>query len=531
MVRRFLDEESLATGLPLRALLATALGIHVVVTLLAVNPWHPDEHFQILEFAWARAGLAPLEDLPWEWDARIRSTLQPTIALVLLQALRAIGVTSPFVWALVLRLGTLVLSFAVLLRVFAHVSPSLSRPARQTLWLSGLFLWFAPLFLGRFSSENLGGLALAAALTLVDGEGAGERRAGAGPRRDAVAGALLGVSLVFRFQMAFAAAAALAWLIARGRPGWARAARLALAAAAVVAAGTLVDAWFYQGWTFTPWAYFRTNVLEGVAKSFGTSPWYAYLLWPPLWMAPPLGLAVAFLAAVGVASRPRSPWSWVPIAFIAGHSVIPHKELRFLFPLLYLLPVLVARGVEAAARRPWAPGWRTATVWSLGVQNAIFLALLATPAIHRGGEFDTHYLRFLWTTAERYPGKTVYVLQNEGGPHLIYGLEANVYRHPRIRGVRHRAGDPLPTDVPPDTPPDRLLVLTRGTAPPVVAGAEATALAYAAEPGYRVMARLIGVEDAGWVRWLEDVDRWSTSDRARRVHRVRVAGAPEGGAP
>ena len=40
--------------------------------------------------------------------------------------------------------------------------------------------------------------------------------------------------------MAFAAVAAVAWLIAQGRPGWARAARLA-AAAAAVALGVLLD--------------------------------------------------------------------------------------------------------------------------------------------------------------------------------------------------------------------------------------------------------------------------------------------------
>ena len=78
-VRRFLSEEAHATGLPVTTLLLGAVALHVTVTLLAVNPWHPDEHFQILEFAWARAGRAPVEGLPWEFAAKIRPTLQRVV--------------------------------------------------------------------------------------------------------------------------------------------------------------------------------------------------------------------------------------------------------------------------------------------------------------------------------------------------------------------------------------------------------------------------------------------------------------------
>ena len=52
-VRRFLSGEAHTTGLPVTTLLLGAVALHVTVTLLAVNPWHPDEHFQILEFAWS----------------------------------------------------------------------------------------------------------------------------------------------------------------------------------------------------------------------------------------------------------------------------------------------------------------------------------------------------------------------------------------------------------------------------------------------------------------------------------------------
>jgi hypothetical protein len=51
----------------------------------------------------------------------------------------------------------------------------------------------------------------------------------------------------------------------------------------------------------------------------------------------------------------------------------------------------------------------------------------------------------------------------------------NVYRHPRVRGVAHEAGAPVPPEVPLDTPPGRLLLLTRGDEAPSVAGADLAA--------------------------------------------------------
>lgn len=247
-LRRFIHEEARVTGLPLGTLVAIAVTIHLVVAILAVNPWHPDEHFQILEFAWARSGLSPLQALPWEFAAHIRPALQPTLAMGLLGALRAMGVSSPYPWMLLLRLGTLAVAFGVLVWVFAHVSSQLSRRGRQVLWLSGLLLWFAPLFLFRFTSENLGGLALVATLPLLD-------RDDEAGRHDWVAGGLLGLSFVLRFQMAFAIAALLLWVLVSRPRGLRSAIRMASAAAAVVAAGTLVDAWFYGEWVFTPWLY------------------------------------------------------------------------------------------------------------------------------------------------------------------------------------------------------------------------------------------------------------------------------------
>lgn len=508
-LRARLAHEREATGLPLGALILAALVVHLGVTLQAVNPWHPDEHFQILEFAWARAGRSPLADLPWEFPARIRPTLQPALAIAALRGLALLGVTSPYAWVLLLRLVSLALAFAVTVHVCLHAAPRLGRYARRTLWLAALFLWFTPLFAARFTSENWGGLALAAALPLI------ERDARGRSARDAVAGVLLGLSFVLRFQMAFAIGALLVWLpVAGGRAGLARAVRAAAAALVVVALATLCDAWFYRGWVFTPWEYLRVNLVEGVASTFGTEPWYWYLEQIPLWTAPPLGLALGVLVLVAAATRPRSPWVWAAGAFVLGHSMIAHKELRFLFPLLYLLPVLVAYGVERLGRRS------PTLARVVAVQNAALVAVLLTPSIHRGKEFDWHFYRFLWRTAEARADAPLYVLQSGESPYRVWDLEGHVYRNDRIRPVAYQPGAPLGGLVPPGTSTAQVLLVTRDAEPPPLAGVHRFELVYQDEPGYRTLARAAGLDRTRALAWLERVDHWTDSRWVRRVYRV-----------
>jgi phosphatidylinositol glycan class B len=500
------------TGLPLAHLLMASGVLHLIVAVLAVNPWHPDEHFQILEPAWARAGLAPMDELAWEFNDRIRPTLQPTLALILLTALRAVGLTSPFLWVLLLKLGTLALSMVTVIWIVSAVSRSLDRPGRRALWLTSLFLWVLPLFHHRFSSENLAGMAFFAAVPLI---------VRPGRVRSTCAGILLGLAFLFRFQMAFAIIALITWSAVRGRGRLKRLGQAVAIAGTVVALSIVLDSWFYGEWVLTPWAYFEANVLEGVAASFGTSPWYFYPVQLVLWTVPPLGLVLGLLLVGAVLLRPGSPWVWCSVAFFVGHSAIGHKELRFLLPLLYALPVLVGYSVSALDRS-WSAGrWRRGFVWTLVAQNVVLLAILATPAIHRGKEFDWHYFRALWQVSERAAGAPVYVLDTLEDPYeVVTGLSTNIYRHPSVQAARMEVGTPPKDLVPPDVGSDRLLLVTRTESPPALPGVATLGLIYEAEAGYVRMARPLGLRTAGFITWLEMVDRWTVSDWKRKVYEV-----------
>ena len=111
-----------------------------------------------------------------------------------------------------------------------------------------------------------------------------------------------------------------------------------------------LDSWMYgaETWVCVPWNFVRFNVGSGVSEFYGTHPWHWYvtagiptLLGP--WIIP---YVLSF-----VVGNERCGWvGWVAdvvVGVVVGvYSGLAHKEERFLYPLMPLLLIRVARGVR-----------------------------------------------------------------------------------------------------------------------------------------------------------------------------------------
>lgn len=83
--------------------------------------------------------------------------------------------------------------------------------------------------------------------------------------------------------------------------------------------------------------YFWENAIEGKSLLYGSLPWYWYLV--RLWRE--LGI-LTILAVFG--SR-RSPiLGWIVLITLASHSLLDHKEFRFLYPIFPIIIVLSVLG-------------------------------------------------------------------------------------------------------------------------------------------------------------------------------------------
>ena len=412
------------------ALAALALCLFVFAAWRSAGVHHPDEYFQTIEFASEKLGRTHAAFLPWEHGHRLRPYLQPAVYTATARALAAAGISSPTTAMLVFRLGSAVLNLAALLLLWVALARRLPEGRARTWLLAAcLFTFYLPYLSVRTSSESISGALLAAGLAawlLLEDR---PLRAGL------TAGVLLGLAFDARYQLGLCVAGFGLWLLVVRR-----AVRpfLALAAGttAMVALGLAVDRWGYGAWTFTPWNYLRANLIEGRANTFGTAPFYQYVVdlaatWPPL-------PALAGLAVVVFWFRARrDPLTWTTVPLVVGHSLLAHKELRFLFPLAPLAAAMIALlFLDPALRFAWQARrrWTRAAAVALVALNLVWLAgSLALPVMH-----DLTVQGAVWAVARRTPEARFFVIGENAEPFWDFDahLQTPYLRPPRWASVR-----------------------------------------------------------------------------------------------
>ncbi len=370
-----------------------ALAINVLTAWFNGGYLHPDEHWQIVEFAWYKLGHQPVSVLPWEFAAHARAGFLPWLTAAVVTLMRAAGVFSPFVAAFLLRLASALLGLWVSLRLAVWILPTIRRLEYRRLAFYGtLFLWVAPFLHARFSAESWGASLMFLGLTLLlDADAAcgtgGERSNVSMPARAAALAACAGLAWGFAFfcrvQMAPSIVGAGLWLLVYRRGTWRL---LAVAVAAFVVASVAnvaIDHWLYDAWVFTPFQYFNVNALQGRAAALGTSPWWMTVAPLLLLVLPPFSVLALAALLIGAWTCRRHVLAWTMVPFVVAHAAVGHKELRFmvpmLFPIVLALPValdhLPAR-LAAWLDAPRLTALRAVSLWLIVISNTAALVVV-----------------------------------------------------------------------------------------------------------------------------------------------------------
>ena len=209
-----------------------------------------------------------------------------------------------------------------------------------------------------------------------------------------VAGLLLGLAGAIRFQYAPAALVLAAWLLKGDARAWTAVVTggvigLVASSAADLAVDTTPFAWIVRNVT--------ANLVENRSADYGTSPawWYAMALWRTWGLA---GLPLLALAVIGARRYPEL--AVAALVNLLVHSLIPHKEARFILLTTTLTVVLAAIGSVDAARR-W-PAARQPAVFAIA-WAALSLAATAWAAQASGwGKYGR--LHAAWRSAAEVPG-------------------------------------------------------------------------------------------------------------------------------
>jgi phosphatidylinositol glycan class B len=294
----------------------------------------PDEILQSLEQA--HRLVFGYGIVPWEFRRGARSWLFPGMLAFVLDLGSLAGLRSGR--SLVLLIKTCMAACSI---VGLYLSMRLARTfagnlaALVTALLGGFFA--ASILLGsRCSPEVVSGPVLMAVVLLA-------MRSGALPQ--VAAGALAGFSIHLRYQNGLIALGVLVITLSERR--FRDAAYYTGAAFALGLVGGLLD-WLTWG---APFAAFRKYLWFNLRKSahkFGAYPFYYYaqVAWQ---ISGPALLAI--VAGLLWSARLAPKLLALVLGYVIVHSLVPHKEFRFLLPILPLVFALVGAGLADALAR------------------------------------------------------------------------------------------------------------------------------------------------------------------------------------
>lgn len=122
-----------------------------------------------------------------------------------------------------------------------------------------------------------------------------------------------------------------------------------LAAVSCVALGISIDRLFYGQWTVSGWNFIKFNIVHRVSDYYGIYPWYYYLAGAiPAYLGSMLPLVIITLSNW----EPQIVWL---VQFLIGsltlNSLVPHKELRFLYPVMPILMIMAGQGYNYLNQR------------------------------------------------------------------------------------------------------------------------------------------------------------------------------------
>ena len=346
----------------------------IIVCYFSQGFHHPDEHYSTIELmSFFKTGV-PHPLFGWDVLLHIRSTIQPALYLVIEKFFNMLNMTNPFFISYFFRLASFTLS-ATGLFYFCHTKDFFSNikneEESQSMYLFALLCWFVPYYFARTSSENMSlGFFLLAASLLVQ------------YRLFFISGILFCLSFATRFQVAIPVGMTFIWFFYQKK-------NLILKKSILLILGLtlgllfmyLIDSYFYQEWTFTPWNYFRENILKSRVNEFGVHPWYFYFTKSIEKGAGPIGLVLLLTYLYSIIKKPKSYLVLITVPFWLIHNLIGHKEVRFLQFIYILTPLMLFD-----LRQYWFPYLKNKFVRKLFIPlllviNVIFLVqILLSPA-------------------------------------------------------------------------------------------------------------------------------------------------------
>ena len=201
-----------------------------------------------------------------------------------------------------------------------------------------------------------------------------------------------------------------------------------------IAATILIDSHFWDFWLWPEFQVFKLNTIENKSSEWGVSPWYWYFA-----MAIPKSVTIAYpLAMFAIFYKPKRSfidWGVVEllapaVIFVGLYSLLPHKELRFIFPALTIFNLAGAIGITKIFKK---------LSKSQTINLILFVGLLAALCVSAAYSSFLTYISF-----HNYPGgqamrefnsEFLYLQQNHNSVKLSQPPNIHIDVYPAMTGV------------------------------------------------------------------------------------------------
>ena len=399
--------------------------LHLITSIYSVGFHHLDEHYQILEFANYKLGNNQPSDLPWEFEAKLRPAIQPAIAFIIIKASQTIGITDPFTQAIIMRILSSMLSLlSVVLLIYVFKNEIKSDKLLEWFLYLSFFLWFAVYAQVRFSSEGWSGSLFFIGFALLYYFKSNEKVL----LTFLLIGLIFGFAFIFRYQVGLLISGLLLWLLIIDKFEFKKIFLIGSGIIIAILIGVLIDKWFYGSWTFSAWNYFQYNILKGKVSNFGVQPWHFYIteiFWKGV---PPFSLFLIFIPLFWFIFKPKNILTWVLIPYLLVHIFIGHKELRFLFPLINIIPLFMILGFQELEKEKFkkiglifqGKKWKW-FIYLFVVINSIYLINIC----FRPADYYVSLYQFIY---KNYKGVKTELIFSNKDPYLRAPEPANFYK-------------------------------------------------------------------------------------------------------
>lgn len=397
-----------------------SFAIHCLASYFSVGFYSQDEHFQILSPVEFLLGINDnLFEEIWEFseDYRIRPWFQSYLYFYIIKSLQFLSVENPFIWIFFIKILFSLLSLATLILFYLNFKNRLFVDNNFNRFLILLFCFY-PFFHSRTSSENLGMSFFIIGILIFDYLIHSKNN-----KKyfyyTIFTGIFFGLAIITRYQILIFVVGIYLWVLifSFSYNNIRSLLIIGFNIILVLIFGLVFDTFGYQKINITYYNYFHANFISGMLNFFGKEPWWYYFLEIPKSFFPPIGLIFLISFIYLTFKKFNNLIIFISLFYLLVFIIIGHKELRFLFPLLFFSPFFICIFLDSLIKSKFVNFIKILLIFF----NLVFLIIFSIiPATEQVGLYKYIYNN---------KNELTNIFYEDDNPYLIAGLNPKLYTH------------------------------------------------------------------------------------------------------